>query len=239
MSAFYNKDLSSIHHEHFGSYAANAAIDVLRWIKTENRTIGSLIDLGCGSGILAKSMTQEGIKVLGIDYSEDMLEIARREVPTAQFVQGSFFDVDLPKADIITAIGEPFNYLADGRSSHAALDTLLRRIRESLNPGGLFVFDMLTREMPKGPILKWFEQATYDMVAEIRVDTTQPILTRKITSFIREGMIYRKHQEVHQQYLFDRKWVQGKLEAIGFEVAQVQAYNNHPFRQGHIGFWCR
>jgi trans-aconitate methyltransferase len=48
--------------------------------------------------------------VIGIESSAAMLELARKAVPHAQFIQGSVYEVELPSCDAVVAVGEIFNY---------------------------------------------------------------------------------------------------------------------------------
>ncbi len=45
----------------------------------------TVLDVGCGSGQKAKFLTEQGLRVTGVDFSQTMIEIARREVPAAAF----------------------------------------------------------------------------------------------------------------------------------------------------------
>lgn len=48
--------------------------------------LGSLVlYVGCGAGVKSKYLISRGLKVVGIDFSEKMVEIARREVPEGKF----------------------------------------------------------------------------------------------------------------------------------------------------------
>ena len=60
-----------------------------------------VIDLGCGTGTIAGYLTRLGFDVLGIDYSENMLTIARNNYPKNQFRNMSILDLpsDLGKFD--------------------------------------------------------------------------------------------------------------------------------------------
>ena len=49
--------------------------------------------------------------MLGVDVSQDMIELASANAPKASFPRGSLLDVDLPPA--VTAIGEALNYAID------------------------------------------------------------------------------------------------------------------------------
>ena len=45
----------------------------------------TVLDVGCGGGTKSRYLTNKRFKVFGIDFSENMIEIAKREVPEAEF----------------------------------------------------------------------------------------------------------------------------------------------------------
>ena len=44
-----------------------------------------VLDVGCGAGVSARYLLDRGLSVVGVDFSEKMIEIAKREVPDAIF----------------------------------------------------------------------------------------------------------------------------------------------------------
>lgn len=55
----------------------------------------SVLDVGCGTGLpTARQLADAGCAVTGIDISANMLDLARRNVPEASFVQRDAADVD-------------------------------------------------------------------------------------------------------------------------------------------------
>ncbi len=70
------------------------------WIEGTDLFIKSLVpgahvlDVGCGSGVKSKYLIDRGFKVTGIDISEKLLKIARREVPEGEFKVFSMTDLD-------------------------------------------------------------------------------------------------------------------------------------------------
>ncbi len=53
-----------------------------------------VLDVGCGSGVKSKYLAKHGLHVVGIDISDKLLEIARRETPEAEFRELSMYDLD-------------------------------------------------------------------------------------------------------------------------------------------------
>jgi len=63
----------------------NSELEKFASLLTDNAHI---LDLGCGAGIpTAKFLAERGIKVTGIDLSETMLNLARENVPNANFIK--------------------------------------------------------------------------------------------------------------------------------------------------------
>ena len=50
---------------------------------------GRVLDVGCGTGILAGRLAARGYDLTGVDPSEGMLEEARKNITGARFIQGS------------------------------------------------------------------------------------------------------------------------------------------------------
>jgi SAM-dependent methyltransferase len=67
----------------------------------------SLLDVGCGAGLVLRLAADRGAEVSGLDASDGMIEIARRRVPGAPVVQGEI--EDLPYADAAFDVVTGFN----------------------------------------------------------------------------------------------------------------------------------
>ncbi|MXM62474.1 methyltransferase domain-containing protein [Streptomyces sp. HUCO-GS316] len=65
---------------------------------------GRVADLGCGPGRVTGHLATLGLNVFGVDLSESMLAIARRENPRLQFEQGSMLELDLPDGGLAGAV---------------------------------------------------------------------------------------------------------------------------------------
>lgn len=93
---------------------------------------GSLVlDLGCGPGLDSEMFSKEGFKVIGVDFSENMIESAKTRVESAEFkvmnvkkldFEDEFFDavwanailLHIFKKDIPLVLNEIFRVLKKG-----------------------------------------------------------------------------------------------------------------------------
>lgn len=93
----------------------------------------AVLDAGCAGGVKSRFLAARGLRVIGVDFSEQFIEIARREVP-----EGRFFIWDLRQID-------EFPECFDGILLQAVLlhfpkaevPDILRKLADRLEAGGL------------------------------------------------------------------------------------------------------
>jgi len=104
-------------------------------LKTKNCI--NILEVGCGSGMLARRFLTNGYNYLGLDLNNEMLDIARREVKSGRFMQGDMrllsFDTQF---DAILITGRSLAYVTENKE---ILDTF-NGVHKSLKDNGLFVF---------------------------------------------------------------------------------------------------
>lgn len=107
----------------------------------------SILDLGSGMGetAIATLKRHGGATLVGIDSSEEMLSIARRQVPSATFVVGRLEDPLTPGPFDVVVSAFAIHHL-DGEQKAM----LFRRVSDSLTPSG--VFAMLDVVEPVKPV---------------------------------------------------------------------------------------
>lgn len=104
-------------------------------------------DLGCGTGEMCLRLAQEGYDVIGVDLSEDMLNIAREKCDRAGY-DVLFLRQDISKldmfgtVDVFVCMTDTINHITDRKS----MLNMVRSFNNFLNPGGIFVFDALSLE---------------------------------------------------------------------------------------------
>ncbi len=106
-----------------------------------------VLDVACGTGRHAIELAKLGIDVTGIDFNGTILEVAERKA-AEQLVEVLFLKNDMrclrfrEEFDAAYSFWTSFGYFED--ESHDYV--VLRRIAESLRPGGKFLIDLKSAE---------------------------------------------------------------------------------------------
>lgn len=95
-----------------------------------------VLDLCCGQGNVAAALVGAGAEVSGLDFSPTMLEMARKAVPEARFVEGDAMDLSFADQsfDAVT-IGFGVPHVPDP-------EELFAEVRRVLRPGGRLAFSV-------------------------------------------------------------------------------------------------
>jgi SAM-dependent methyltransferase len=110
--------------------------DVLDRFAERVRGEGSVCDLGCGPGQIARYLRDRAVDAFGADFSEGMLVEARRLNPDLRFVQTSMLALGL-RSDKLAGIAAFYSIIHIQRDK--VVDAF-REVRRVLCPGGPFLF---------------------------------------------------------------------------------------------------
>ena len=103
------------------------------------------VDLACGTGSVTAILAREGLRVIGVDMSEEMLTQAAAKTaglePMPVFVRQKLQKLNLPRGvDLAVCALDSLDYITDPKDCAEAI----RRVYRALNPGGMFIFDVNT-----------------------------------------------------------------------------------------------
>ncbi|KOG28493.1 class I SAM-dependent methyltransferase [Streptomyces resistomycificus] len=93
---------------------------------------GAVADLGCGPGRTTGYLASLGLSVVGLDLSESMLAIARRENPDLRFEQGSMLELGMADG----ALAGVVSYYSSIHTPVDRLPGLFAEFHRVLAPGG-------------------------------------------------------------------------------------------------------
>ncbi|MEU6141547.1 methyltransferase domain-containing protein [Streptomyces sp. NPDC047081] len=106
---------------------------------------GAVADLGCGPGRVTRFLASLGLDVFGLDLSESMLAIARREHPELRFERGSMLALDL--AD--EALAGVVSWYSSIHTPVDELPSLFAEFHRVLVPGGHLLLAFQVGDVPR------------------------------------------------------------------------------------------
>jgi SAM-dependent methyltransferase len=194
----------------------------------------SILDLGCGTGILTVTLAKPGRRVVGVDPSRNMLAYARARprASAVHWVHGDSRDIPPERFDYAVMTGNVAQHIPEADWPRTLAD-----VRRALTDGGLLAFESRnparrawldwgspersTRMTPHGSLQEWMEVVELERG---RIRLTAHNL------FEDSG----DHVVEQQELAFrDRETIEGQLTNAGFDVESVWGdWSRSPFR-GH------
>jgi demethylmenaquinone methyltransferase/2-methoxy-6-polyprenyl-1,4-benzoquinol methylase len=111
---------------------------------------GDVLDMGCGTGDLTLLAAAAGHRAAGLDFSEEMLEVARKRGPGLTWTRASAAETGFPDGRFDAVVSA---YVMRNLYRGGLLDGSLREARRVLRQGGRLLFLDLTR--PRNALLRW------------------------------------------------------------------------------------
>src|SRR4051812_33262513 len=88
---------ASLYDRHMGADFARRVLPVIDHLLAAQLAPGShILDLCCGTGRVSAGLLERGFRVTGVDASESMIALARRNAPAADFIVGDLRALSLP-----------------------------------------------------------------------------------------------------------------------------------------------
>lgn len=222
----YDTDLAWIHHAGFSEFAESAAPGILAILANHGVRQGTVVDAGCGSGVLAHAMGSVGFDVVGFDASSPMIALARLTAPAASFFVSTLRNADIPPCDAIVAVGEVLNYATLDDVRHFATNA-----REALRRGGVLLFDVAERGSYPPHDERRLGGDDWSVIVIKESDGSR--LTRRILTFREFDGEIRRSEEVHALELYDRGDLTAVLRHAGFRVRVRRSYGSRRLPKGH------
>ena len=188
----------------------------------------SLLDLGCGTGEYSNLMTKLGLKVVGVDRSNEMLKIARSKYVNNRnlfFVKSEIEKLNLKKKfDVISALFHILSY----NLTNSKINKFFQKSNNHLKKNGILIFDF------------WYKDGVYSLQSPLRIREVETkffkILRVTISKWYKKMNIIAdehnltilnkknnnvsKFEETHSMRYFDLKFIKKILKKNNFQFLQ-------------------
>lgn len=226
-AAVYDTFMDNIPYEEWGDYLK----ELLKKNQVEE---GLVLDLGCGTGTMTEILAEAGYDMIGVDNSEDMLEIAMEKKEKSGhdilYLLQDMREFELyGTVKAVLSICDSVNYITEEEE----LLEVFRLVNNYLDPKGIFIFDFNTE-------YKYREILGDSTIAENREECSfiwenyyyeeERINEYELSLFIREedSDLYRKYEETHFQKAYDLPVIQRLIEESGLEyIAAYDAFSHN------------
>jgi|ETNmetMinimDraft_13_1059891.scaffolds.fasta_scaffold04773_2 SAM-dependent methyltransferase len=210
--------------------------------------VGSILDLGCGTGNHAVPMAERGYRVMGVDRSLPMLERARAkdagaslDAAVLRFAEGDIRT--FTGEEVFDAVTIMFNVLGYQPSNDDVL-AALRTARGHLAPGGLVVCDVwhgpAVMLSPPGEREKSVACEDGKIVRRTRteIDAERQLLSIHFRlRRLREDRMIEETEETHIVRYFFPDELEVLFEAAKLELIRLGGFPDFEAEPGDGGAW--
>jgi SAM-dependent methyltransferase len=141
----------------------------------------SIVDLGCGTGLITCDLARQGYKLIGIDPAPAVIDIARRRecADRVRWIVGDASHIGEPHADLAIMTGHVAQFFLTDESWRGALVALHRALR----PGGRLSFES------RNPSAREWESWTRDAKRSVADPKAGRIETWSEVQDIQDGIV--------------------------------------------------
>ena len=199
---------------------------------------GLVLELGCGTGSMTELLAEKGYDMIGVDNSEDMLEIAmEKRIESGHdilYLLQNMQEFELyGTVRAIVSVCDCVNYVTEKNE----LQEVFRLVNNYLDPDGVFIFDLNTRykyEKILGEQTIGETREDHCFIWDNYYDEDERINEYELTLFVRDEeqpQLYRKYQEEHFQRAYTLEQIRHMLTEAGLEY--VTAYDDYTKESPH------
>ena len=206
---------------------------------------GIVCELGCGTGKMTRRLRDMGYDMIGVDISQDMLRIAMEQEAALKKSDILYLNQDMRAFELygtvaaVVSVCDSMNYITEKED----LLTTFKLVKNYLDPGGVFIFDMNTpyyykkklgeqticENRDEGSFIweNYYDPDTkineFDITIYIRRDNNEVSAKKTKKAVEQEPMndIYSRFEETHFQRAYSITEVKKLLKIAGLKDIKV------------------
>ena len=211
-------------------YPESFAQLLLHWIEEMGITVESMLDLGCGTGVLCSIIQEHSISTHGMDLSTGMIAMAKEKYPNIPFDVGNMVTWKPENTyDLVTSTCDALNHILDQED----VKKVFRNVYSYVNAGGYFLFDLLREgEAEECEPVDLGELDGKRLQFQI-YHPGENLVTLQTDLFDGDALV---NTEKIQERLYDPEWIMAELKKAGFSEVQCtdQLLKEH---DSHAATW--
>lgn len=201
---------------------------------------GIILELGCGTGRMTRKLRDFGYDMIGVDISQEMLDIAIRQEKKGVAGEILYLNQDMREFELygtvaaIICICDGMNYITEKED----LLKVFRLVNNYLDPNGVFIFDMNTpyyynNILGEKSICENRDEGS--LIWENYYDSETKINEFDITIYIRKNSVkknsaangekeeadYVRMEETHYQKAYSQKEVVSLIKKAGLKDVEI------------------
>jgi SAM-dependent methyltransferase len=180
-----------------------------------------ILDVCCGSGHVTAELVRRGFCVTGIDSSAELIQLARFNVPGAEFLVQDVRTLRVPVLfDAAISTFDALNHLL-------VIDDLgdaFRAVARALKPNGIFLFDMNLEEAYSLDLRQWNATVEEDSVSLVRgtFDPISKLAETELLWFTRTaGDNWDRRTSLVKERCYAQSEILGALAQAGFSAIEA------------------
>jgi len=229
----YNAD-STIHSEPYQAIAAiydglMSHVEYDKWagfilnlLNRASNQPSEVLELACGTGIIANHLAASGIKVTGYDRSPQMIERAKSKYnsPRLHFGTAAFNDFPFDREySAVICLYDSVNYIM----AFEALVSFFERVKRVLPSGGIFIFDICTRYNSYTNFRGYIDEGYVDGCYYHRTSDYNPKSHLHLNDFIicPANDPDKRLVERHEQNIYSVRQIQSAIKRAGMTLVSM------------------
>lgn len=215
---FYDELTENVDHAGWAAY-------LLSLFEQYGKKPQTLLDLACGTGSLAVALLDNGVDVIGVDGSEDMLaEAMGKGAPYGERLM--LLCQDMRELDLFGTVDgavcmlDSLNHL----TTTADVGEVFRRLGLFIEKDGLLIFDVNTpykHQEVLGDNAFVYERDDFLCAWQNSYAARTKEVTVQLDFFVDNGESYDRYTEVFKERAYTEKTLRRLLDEAGFEVLAV------------------